>query len=89
MPRKIALFFAGSSLFLFLAAGCGADCKTACSKIYDECKMSFTGTSKDQCVETCQALTGSCTYKEKTMSCKDAGIQCTMDTACANLQICF
>jgi len=61
-----------------LASGCGKDCKSACSKLYDECKLYITTVgggqlTKEECVTSCDALTK-----------KDDFVSCLHDSSCGD-----
>ena len=57
--------------------------------IYDECRLSFTNTSKAECTQKCETETGQCTYKGANLPCKEARIDCVMDTDCNSMQNCY
>jgi hypothetical protein len=60
-----------------LFAGCGgASCKTACSKIYGECKMTVSTLTEEQCVANCEL------EEKNDPAGTEAGLKCVDKAAC-------
>jgi hypothetical protein len=76
LMRRIVMV--GIGCLALLGSGCGKDCKSACSKLYDECKLFITTVgggqvSKDECISQCDGL-----------SKKSDFVSCLHDTACTD-----
>jgi hypothetical protein len=82
MSWKQSMYVLFSGSLLGLASGCGNDCSSACSKIYDECKMSFEGLPTKSDCET------QCKEEEKNNSDNTKKtIDCIMKTKCDSTEL--
>lgn len=82
MKRLLFAFVLAGGLF----AGCGGvDCKSSCSKIYGECKMTVGTFTEEQCVATCDA------EKKTDPAGTEAAIKCVDKASCDEnaLNACF